>query len=209
MVLRKTKVRQHTLNIQTKLHHLPHTTQHEYMHNIHTHMQTHTHTIHQIKINRIVIHLLTSQVMDSQVDNEILNNLLENDMISLSGGESDIDFLGSDPDTNSREDMRTTKPFSILDELLASPLIPNSTNTTTSTTSSTITHLLSCMIVTTTYSTINTTIPTHTLRHQPTAATLPTSTTPLSPNTSYNASPSPIHTHLPSTSTAKIQTHTL
>ena len=85
------------------------------MHNIHTHMQTHTHTIHQIKINRIVIHLLTSQVMDSQVDNEILNNLLENDMISLSGGESDIDFLGSDPDTNSREDMRTTKPFSILD----------------------------------------------------------------------------------------------
>ena len=179
------------------------------MHNIHTHMQTHTHTIHQIKINRIVIHLLNSQVMDSQVDNEILNNLLENDMISLSGGESDIDFLGSDPDTNSREDMRTTKPFSILDELLASPLIRNSTNTTTSTTSSTITHPLSCMIVTTTYSTINTTIPTHTLRHQPTAATLPTSTTPLSPNTSYNASPSPIHTHLPSTSTAKIQTHTL
>ena len=29
----------------------------------------------------------------------------------------------------------------------------------------------------------------------PTAATLPTSTTPLATNTSYNASPSPIHTH--------------
>ena len=79
----------------------------------------------------------------------------------------------------------------------------NSTNTTTSTTSSTITQPLSCMIVTATYSTINTTIPTHTLRHQPTAATLPTSTTPLSPNTSYNTSPSPIHTHPSFNFTAK------
>ena len=78
-----------------------------------------------------------------------------------------------------------------------------SSNTTTSTTSSTIPHLISWMIVTTTYSTINSTIPTHTLRHQPTAATLATSTTSLSPNTSYNASPSPIHTHPRSTYTAK------
>ena len=147
---------------------------------LHTHMQTHTHTntIHQIKINCIVIHLFTSQVMDSQVDSETLNNLLENDIISLSGGESDKDLLGSDPDTNSREDMRIKKHFSILDELLASPPIHNSTNTDMSTTSFTT----------------NTTISTHTLRHQPTAATLPTSTTPLSPNTSYNASPSTIHT---------------
>ena len=151
------------------------------MHNIHTpthtHADTHTNTIHQIKINCIVIHLFTSQVMDSQVDSETLNNLLENDMISLSGAESDIDLLGLIQKI-SREDMRTKKKFSILDELLASPPIHNSTNTTTSTTSSTI----------------NITIPTHTLWHQPTAATLPTSTTPLSPNTSYNASPSTIHT---------------
>ena len=112
-------------------------------------------------------------------------------------------LLGSDPDTNSQEDMNLTKSFSILDELLASPPICNSTNTTTSTPSSTITQPLSYMIVTTTYSTINTTIPTHTLRHQPTAATLPTSTTPLSPNASYNASTPPISTHSPSTSTAK------
>ena len=86
------------------------------MHNTHTHMQAHTHTdtINQIKINRIVIHLFTSQVIDSQVDSETLNNLLENDMISLSGGESDIDLLGSDPDTNSQEDMCTAKHFSIL-----------------------------------------------------------------------------------------------
>ena len=149
-------------------------------------MQTHTDTIHQIKINCIVIHLFTSQVMDSQVDSETLNNLLENDIISLSGGESDKDLLGSDPDTNSREDMRIKKHFSILDELLASPPIHNSTNTDMSTTSFTT----------------NTTISTHTFRHQPTAATLLTSTTPLSPNTSCNASPLPFHTNPPSTSTS-------
>ena len=41
--------------------------------------------------------------MDSQVDSETLNNLLENHMMPLSGGESDIDLLGSGPDTNSPE----------------------------------------------------------------------------------------------------------
>ena len=124
-------------------------------------------------------------------------------MISLSCGDSDIDLLRSDPDTNSLEDMCTTKSFSILHELLASPPIRNSTNNTTSTTSSTITHPLSYMTVTTAYSTINTTISTHTIRHQPTAATLSTSPTPSSPNTSYNVSLSPIRTHPPSTSTTK------
>ena len=124
-------------------------------------------------------------------------------MISLSGEESVIDFLGSAAHINASEDMRTIKHFSILDKLLANPRISNYTNTITSTTSSTITCPLSCMIVTTTYFAINSTIQTHTHRHQPTAATLPTSTTPLSPNTSYNASPSSIHTHPPSTSTAK------
>ena len=126
---------------------------------LHTHADTHTNTIHQIKINCAVIHLFTSQVMDSQVDSGTLNNLLENDMISLSGGESTIDLLGSDLDINSREDRCTIKHFSIIDELLASPPIHNSSNTTTSSTSSTI----------------NTTIPTHTLRHQPTTTGLPTS----------------------------------
>ena len=82
--------------------------------------------------------------------------------------------------------MRIKKHFSILDELLASPPIHNSTNTPMATTSFTT----------------NTTIPTHTLRHQTTAATLPTSTTPLSPNTSCNASPLPLHTNPPSTSTS-------
>ena len=176
------------------------------MHSIHTHTPTQTHaghTIHQIKINCKVIHFFTSHVMDSQADSKNLNNLFKNDMVSLSSRESNIDLLGSDRDTNTREDIRTTKTFSVLDQILASPPIRNSTNTTTSTTSSTITHTLSCMIVTKTYSTINATIPTHTFRHLPTSGTLPTSATPLSPNTSYNTSPSPTHTHSPSTSTAK------
>ena len=43
------------------------------MHNIHTCRHTHTDTIHQIEINCIVIHLFTSEVMDSQVDSETLN----------------------------------------------------------------------------------------------------------------------------------------
>ena len=98
-----------------------------------THMNTHTDTIHQIKINCILIYFFTSQVMDSQVNSEALNNLLENDMISQSRGEPNIDLLGSDPDTNSREDMHITKPFSILNELVDSPPTRNSTNTTTST----------------------------------------------------------------------------
>ena len=39
----------------------------------HTHADTHTDTIHQIKINCIVIQLFTSEVMDSQVHSETLN----------------------------------------------------------------------------------------------------------------------------------------
>ena len=125
-------------------------------------------------------------------------------MISLSGGESDTDLLGPDPDANSQEDMHITKPFSILDELPASLPIRNSTKTTTSTTSSTISYPLCFMITTTAHSTVSTTNSTLTLRyHQPTATTLPTSTTPAPPHTSYNTSPSPIHPYPPSATTAK------
>ena len=142
--------------------------------------------------------------MDSQAKLIVkLNNLLENDMISPSGGESDTDLLEPDSDGNSQEDMRITTPFSILDEILASPPIHNSNYTTTSTTSSTIACPLYCMTTTTAHSTISTTNPTFTLQHQPTTTTKPTSTTPPPPHTSYNTSPSPIHPHPPSTTTTK------
>ena len=124
-----------------------------------------------MKIYRIMINLYISQVMDSQIDSETLNNILENDMISLSGGESDANLLGPDVDVNSHEDIPTTKPFSILEELLTSPPTHNSTNTTTSTTSSTTFHSLSFMITATAYSTISTNNPTLALHYQRTAIT--------------------------------------
>ena len=99
--------------------------------------------------------------------------------------------------------MRTTKPFSILDELLARPPIRNTTNTAKSTTSSTTTHPLYCIITTTAHSTISTTNPTLALQHQPSATILNTSTTLPPPHTSHNTSFSPIHPHLPSTTTVK------
>ena len=111
-----------------------------------------------------MIRLNFSQIMDSQIDSNLLDNILENDIISLISGESDTDLLGPDLDLNLHEDMDTTKLYSILDELMASPPTHNtkqqySTNTTTSTTSSTILHPLSAMTTTITHSTINTTNP--------------------------------------------------
>lgn len=95
------------------------------------------------------------------------------------------------------------KPFSTFHELLASPPICNSTNITASTTFSTITHSSYCMITTIANSTISTINPTLMLQHQPTTSTLPTSTTPPPPHTSYKRSPAPINPHPPSTTTAK------
>ena len=50
----------------------------------------------------IIIQL--QQVMDSQVDKETLNKLLENDMVSLSGGELDINLLGPDLHAHYQQD---------------------------------------------------------------------------------------------------------
>ena len=87
--------------------------------------------------------------MDSQTDSEALDNFFENDMILLSGGELDTGLLGPDLDVNFHKDVYNTKPFSILDELMASPPIHYSTNTTKFTKSSTISHPLFFMITTT------------------------------------------------------------
>ena len=176
-------------------------TQHAY-----THTHTHTlHTIHQMKIYYIMIHLYIPQAMDSQLDSETLNSILENDIILESGGESDTGLPVPDLDVNSHEEIHTMKHFSILDELVASPSTHNSTNSTTSTTSSTHSHLFCFMITTIPHSTISTANPTFTLRHQPTSTTLSTPTTPLL-HTSYNTSPSPINQNPPSTTTVKSKT---
>ena len=138
-----------------------------------------------------MIHFYILQVMDSQIDSETMEKMLQNDTISISGGESNADLPVPALDVNSHEDINTSKPFSILDELMVSLPTHNSTHTTMSTTSSTIYHLLSFMITTTAHSTVSTANPTTTLWHQPIAVTLSTSRTPPL-HTSYAASPLPV-----------------
>ena len=47
--------------------------------------------------------------MESQMDSELLDKILEDDMISLSGGESDVDLLGPDLSLDLEEDLDTKK----------------------------------------------------------------------------------------------------
>ena len=163
---------------------------------------THTWTFFKKPIYHIMIHFHIPQVMDSQIDSEALNNLLEDDMISLSGGELDT----PNTDGNNQNDIHIIKPISILDELLASPPIDNSTNTTMSTSPSTISRPLYSIITTTTRHFATNIIDSNpTLLHQSTVTTLPTHTTPPS-HSSCNTSPSPTYLNPPSTSTAKSKT---
>ena len=84
---------------------------------------------------------------------ELLNQIFEEDIILLSGGELDTELI--EPE----EDLNETPPYSIIDELMDDP--PNFyTNHQTSiifSTISTISHPLATMATTTTASTINTT----------------------------------------------------
>ena len=100
--------------------------------------------------------------MDSQMNSELLDKILEDDMISLSGSESDVSLLGPDLGLHLEEDLETTKPYFTIDELMDGPpthhtKYQHSTNTTTSTIFSTVSHPLFTMTTTTTHSTINTT----------------------------------------------------
>ena len=74
-----------------------------------------------MKIYHIMIHLNFSLLIDSQIDSKIVDNILENDIVLLSGGESDTNLLGPDMGLNLHEGMNTTKPYSILNELMAIP----------------------------------------------------------------------------------------
>ena len=60
--------------------------------------------------------------MDRQMKSELLDKTLEIDMISLSRGESNVDFLGPDLVVDLEKDLDTTKRYSIIDELMDSPL---------------------------------------------------------------------------------------
>ena len=81
-----------------------------------------THTQTPFTIRRLTIRLFTQnfflQVMDSQMNSELLNEMLEGNIISLSSGESNIDLLGPDFGLDPKEGLNTTKPYSIIDELM-------------------------------------------------------------------------------------------
>ena len=77
-----------------------------------------------------MIHFYILQVMGSQIDSETMEKMLQNDTISISGGESNADLPVPALDVNSHEDIHTSKPFSILDELMVSLPTHNSTHTT-------------------------------------------------------------------------------
>ena len=93
--------------------------------------------------------------MDSQMHSELLNQILEEDIILLSGGESDTDLMGLDKDLN------ITRLYSIIDELMDGPPTQH-TKHQTSTVFSTISHPLATMTTSRRYSNINTTTPTNT-----------------------------------------------
>ena len=117
-----------------------------------------------------------SQVKFSQINSELLHKILEDFIISLSGGESDVDLLGPDFGLDIEEDLNTTKPYSIIDELMDGPTTHHTkyqhfTNTITSTIFSTVSHPLSTRTTTKTHSTINSTSPIPTTSHNDTQQT--------------------------------------
>ena len=60
------------------------------------------------------------QDMDSEINSVLLNEMLEEDIISLSSGESDTELLQSDFGWSAKEDW-ITRPISIIDELMDGP----------------------------------------------------------------------------------------
>lgn len=59
--------------------------------------------------------------MDSQMNSKLLNKILEDGIISLSSGESDVNLLEPDLGLDLEEDLDITKPHSIIDELMDGP----------------------------------------------------------------------------------------
>ena len=102
------------------------------------------------------------------MNSKLPNKILEDSIISLSSGESDVNLLEPDLGLDLEEDLDITKPYSIIDELMDGPpthyqhsqnylhQYKHSMTTTTFTIFSMVSHLLSTMTTTTTHSTINT-----------------------------------------------------
>ena len=79
------------------------------------------------------------------MNSELLDKILQDHIISLSGGESNIDLLEADIGLDLQEDLDTNKPYSITDELMNDPPTHHvkyqlSTNTITPTIFYTVSH---------------------------------------------------------------------
>ena len=61
------------------------------------------------------------QIKVIQMNSELLDKTLEDDIISLSGEESEVDLLGQDLGLDLEEDLDITKSYSILGELMNNP----------------------------------------------------------------------------------------
>ena len=82
---------------------------------------------------------------------KLLNKIFEEDIISLSGGDSDTELM--EPE----EDLNETRPYSIIDELMDGPPNSYTIHQTSTIPSFAISHPLATMVTTITASTINTT----------------------------------------------------
>ena len=117
-------------------------------------------------ISLIITHINFPQVMDCQLNSELLGRILEEDIISPTGGESDDEFLQCNLEEDLQKPHPPTRPFSIIDEQIYGLPTPHSkyqpyqsyTNTNISTTIPGVPHSSSITTTTATYSTINTAI---------------------------------------------------
>ena len=121
--------------------------------------------------------------------------MLEGDLISLSGGESDMDLLGPDFGLDPKEDLNTTRTYSIIDELMDGPPAHRTNHSSTRETT-TPAHT---QITTTTTNKLSTTHILKTLRQHTTVTITSTSTSPPLPK----ISPPSAIPHQSSTTTSK------
>ena len=120
-----------------------------------------------------MIHYNFPQVMGCQMNSELLNKILEEDIISLRGGESDHDLLGFDLEKNLENNCPPLKLYSIIDELMDNPQTNHNKNqpytkTIMSTIFSDISHSLNGTTTTTEHSILDSAIPVLTASHHDT-----------------------------------------
>ena len=91
---------------------------HTHIHHIHT--NTHTNTIHHTNVLFPIIRPNFGQVMDSQMNSELHDKILDELMVSLSGDQPDYSLLGFEVEEILENNDPPTKLYSIIEELMDS-----------------------------------------------------------------------------------------